>query len=131
MGDNMFGFKKKESERDRVRREFDHFSSTMRRAPEIAQILVGHTLNQAEQIFLARYKTIQNFSDQSAVEQSLYMQQLLAMEENLQKIEPPASLAYMLFRYYIASLIERDDTVTSHFVSTIRYFREKAPMPAF
>ena len=123
----MFGFQRKESDRDRVKREFDHVTSTMRRAPEVAQIAFGHSINILFQIFLARFESSLAFQAKPDSEHIEYVKSLTKMEEHCQKTDPPTSLACGVFKLWIGTLMAGDPAMATYFFEQLQYFGHKGP----
>lgn len=66
----MFGFLKKKEPpgRRELREEFEKFTNALRRADDVTQMAVGHSINMANSMFIKRFGSINAFCQQPANE---------------------------------------------------------------
>ena len=123
----MFGFfKKKEPPgRKELREEFEKFTSALRRADDVTQIAVGHSINMANSMFIQRFGSVEAFCRQHASERIKYIQSLTAFEEKMIQQDPPVALGFGLFKMWVGVLSEQDQELMSQFAKELGYFSRK------
>lgn len=118
----MLWFKKRESERDRVEREFQYVSSKVKGCTPAGLAALEYGLNFAFQAFMARFGSIDEFSNSSAAEKLSYQRSLTTAEVGFQKSEPSMSVAFCLFKYWVSAVVEDDRELVAKFSRTLCEF---------
>ncbi|WP_250520398.1 hypothetical protein [Caballeronia sp. NCTM1] len=123
----MFGLKSKRLDRDRAKQEFDRVTSSMRQAPEAAQMVFGHSINVLFHLFLARFGSSLAFQARPYAERSAYVKSLTKMKDECQQIDPLTSLACGLVKLWIGTLMVGDPPMAKYFFDQLMYFGNKDP----
>lgn len=123
-------FKKKEPPgRKELREEFEKFTSALRRADDITQIAVGHSINMANSMFIKRFGSIDAFCQQPKGEKIKYIQSLTAFEEKTSQQDTSVALGFGLFKMWVGVLSEQDQELMSQFSKELGYFSRKGDLP--
>lgn len=127
----MFGFfKKKEPPgRKELRQEFAQVTSALRRADDLAQVAVGHSINMANSMFIQRFKSIDAFRQLPKAERLNYIQSLTAFEERMSQQDPHTAIGFGLFKMWVGVVSENDDELVSEFSKALGYFSRKGDLP--
>lgn len=127
----MFGFfKKKEPPgRKELREEFEKFTNALRRADDVTQMAVGHSINMANSMFIKRFGSIDAFCQQPKGERIKYIQSLTAFEEKMSQQDPSVALGFGLFKMWVGVLSEQDQELMSQFSKELGYFSRKGDLP--
>ena len=112
----MFGLfgKRRESPREGIRKDYDRVMDVVRRSPPEAQLVVGHTINLVNSIFLKRFGTIAAFQALPEKERLGYIESLTKAEAAAAK-EPPAVVAFALFKMWVAAISANDREMIDYF----------------
>lgn len=115
----MFGlFKKKnESNRDRLRKDFQHVVQQVKLVELERQVLVGQGIQEAENSFLKNYSK-KSFQDAPFAEQMKQIEFVRGMEDLLGKGEGPVrilGIGYALFNKWQAALMLSDAEMIKEF----------------
>jgi len=128
----MFGFFKKKEQpgRRELREEFEKLTSALRRADDITQIAVGHSINMANSMFIQRFGSPDAFCQKPTSERIEYIKSLTAFEEKMSQQDPSVALGFCLFKMWICVLSEQDHELMSQFSKELGYFSRKGDLPA-
>ena len=123
-------FKKKEpAGRKELRDEFEKFTSALRRADDVIQIAVGHSINMANSMFIKRFGSVDAFCQQPMSERIKYIESLTAFEEKMSQQDPSAALGFGLFKMWVGVLSEQDQELMSQFSKELGYLSRKGDLP--
>lgn len=113
----MFGLFKKSAtpHRDGLREDFDKLMDSLNQASPIARVAVGDSINMVNTAFVARFGRPEAFRTLPKDEKLKYIASLIKAEELASRGHPEASVAFALFKMWIAALTENDDELFSHF----------------
>lgn len=106
----MFGFKKKKrnSDRERMREEFDQLITMALQGPQIKRKALGHSINTINGFFYGRFGSLQEFMDKNKTEQCVYLKELYEMQERLPDDDEIQYVAINLFIKWLVSIVEKD-----------------------
>ena len=121
----MFFKSKEDADKKAMREDFEDIVSQLRTAPELSQAGVGQGINMAFSFFEQRFGGVSEFQLLSTAEQIDYIKRLAEMEEKLGADNPHASIAYALFKMWVAAVSEKDDGLAKHFSTELAYFSIK------
>lgn len=118
----MWPFSKKEPPgRKAFREEFDTVTAKLRRADELSQVAVGHSVNMANSFFIQRFSTIESFRKLPKAEKLAYIQSLTAMEEKLTGKDPHAAVGFGIFKMWVGALSEDDEELIARFSKELAF----------
>jgi len=121
----MFFKKTEDPDKKTMREDFEGIVSQLRTAPELSQAGVGHGINMAFSLFEQRFGGIEGFRALSTAKQIDYIHNLTEMEEKLGTENPHASVAYTLFKIWVAAVSDEDDVLVKQFSADLAYFSRK------
>ena len=128
----MFGhFKKRtNSHQEGLREDFDKLMSSLNRGNPTVRMVVGHSINIVNTAFVARFGRLDTFRNLPKDEKLKYIASLTKAEELASKDHPEASVAFVLFKMWIAALTESDDELFSHFSKGIAVLSREGDLGA-
>jgi hypothetical protein len=111
----MFGLfgKRRESPREGIRKDYERVMDVVRRSPPAAQVAVGHNINLVNSMFVKRFRTIAAFQALPENERLGYIESLTKAEAAVAK-EPPAAVAFALFKMWVAAISANDAEMIEH-----------------
>jgi hypothetical protein len=124
---NMFGFGSRAKARREAQEEFDATCQKLRVAPELAQVALGHAINQAHSMFIGRFGSVGAFSKLPSEEQFAYMESLstAALAFMREKKDAPSSMGFDLFKMWVGMVVARDTELIDKFARELAYFSKK------
>lgn len=123
----MFGFGSRAKARRDAQEEFDTTCRKLRGGPELAQVALGHAINQAHSLFIARFGSADAFSKIPSREQFAYMESLsnASVAFMQEKKDPPSSLGFDLFKMWVGMVVVQDAELMNKFAAELSYFSKK------
>ncbi len=125
----MFGLfgKRRESPREGIRKDYDRVMDVIRRSPPAAQIAVGHSINLVNSMFVKRFGTIAAFQALPENERLGYIESLTKAEAAAAK-EPPAAVAFALFKMWVAAISTDDPEMIEYLSNGISELSRKGDL---
>jgi hypothetical protein len=127
----MFGlfWKREDRERKAVRLEFESMTTMVRSARPMIQACVGHGINMANTVFIARFGSIDNFRALPKNEKMEYVFALGRMEQKLaEKNDPDTCIGYALFKKWVGALALDDADLEKQFTPRLAELSRKGDL---
>lgn len=126
----MFGlFKKQESSgRKGLRLEFERVTAMLRKADDMPQMAVGHTINMINSMFTQQFHTVEEFQLLPKSQRMDYIRNLTSMEKQMTNEDPFSALGVGLFKMWIGAVVENDEALMSQFFEELSYLSRKGDL---
>ena len=119
----MFGFgRKKASEQQAVREQFESIVSKLKTADKMTQAAVGNSINMMNTAFFKKYSGVESYKSLSMNDKISYINSLCELEDILAQKDPYSCLGCRLFTLWISAVAENDEGLTKQFSSDLAYF---------